>query len=311
MNSQADVKAVTVSEKLFRQLLTAYPPAHREEYGEPMAQLFRDQCRDAWNESHGWGLTKLWLRVLPDVVATSFSEHLETIKQRKFMSNRSGFRLAQFLTVFAAVFLLVVFTATIITFILPEMFVGAARVLVRKNAALTSSVPGRADSEMGDYDPYLIQTEFEIIQSQVVLTTVIEQLSLHERWGKKYQNGERLTTPETIAMLKHMLEVRPIRNTSLIEIRGYSEKPDEAAQIANSVAEAYRDYTLQANQPSKPVVSVTIVDRAMPSLAPLRPNKPLNIALGVVAGIILGLIAASGVAGISFLSRRNVPPKTA
>ena len=130
-----DIKAVAFSEKVFGRLLAAYPQAHREEYGLAMAQLFRDQCRDAWNESHSWGLTKLWLRVLPDVIGTSLLEHFEAIKDRKFMLNRIAtlFRAAQtfkFLTVFTAVFLLVVITATIVTFIMPESYVGTARILV-------------------------------------------------------------------------------------------------------------------------------------------------------------------------------------
>jgi capsular polysaccharide biosynthesis protein len=297
MNSQTQVNAVAFSEKVFRRLLTAYPSAHREKYGEPMAQLFRDQCRDAWNESHGWGLTKLWLRVLPDVVATSFSEHVETIKQRRFMSNRmgSGFRLAQFLTVFTAVFLLVVISATIITFILPESFAGNTRVLIKHvQSGLTNSLP------------YLIQTEFEVIRSPVVLEKVVEKLNLNDQWGKKYRGGERLATSETIALLKNSIDLRVIRNTSLIEIRGYSDKPEEAARIANSVADAYTDYTKERNgkEPS-PNFSVAILERAKRSMTPVRPNKTLNIALGVIGGIVLGLIAATAVSGFSFIFRRG------
>jgi capsular polysaccharide biosynthesis protein len=56
---------------------------------------------------------------------------------------------------------------------------------------------------------------------------------------------------------------------------------------------------------------VEIVDRAVPGFRPVRPNKPLNIAIGVVIGIILGLAAGAGSAGISFLARRNPPPKPA
>jgi len=36
------------------------------------------------------------------------------------------------------------------------------------------------------YDPYFIQTEFEIIQSQLVLNSVIDKLKLNVAWGKKY-----------------------------------------------------------------------------------------------------------------------------
>src|ERR1039458_3887057 len=85
MSTPADAKALLRSQNIFERLLVAYPKAHRVEYGAAMSQLFRDQCRDAWNEAGRWGLTKLWLRVLPDLVKTSALEHLLTIKERNFM----------------------------------------------------------------------------------------------------------------------------------------------------------------------------------------------------------------------------------
>jgi len=57
---------------------------------------------------------------------------------------------------------------------------------------------------------------------------------------------------------------------------------------------------------------VEIIDfQKTPNSMPVRPNKPLNIFLGVVLGAVLGLIAGGSAAGISFLYRRNVPPKIA
>jgi len=38
-----------MSQTIYGLLLRAYPPRHRAQYGAAMAQLFRDQCRDAWN----------------------------------------------------------------------------------------------------------------------------------------------------------------------------------------------------------------------------------------------------------------------
>ena len=55
-----------------------------------MSQLFRDQCRDAWASGRGWGLTGLWVRVLPDLIKTSVLEHLSTLKERKTMLERLG-----------------------------------------------------------------------------------------------------------------------------------------------------------------------------------------------------------------------------
>ena len=95
------------------------------------------------------------------------------------------------------------------------------------------------------YDPYFIQTEFELIQSEVILGKVIEDLDLNKEWGKKYANGDRLKTSETIALLKARIDLRPVRNTSLIEIRVFSEKAEEAAKIANAIAEAYKAHRLE------------------------------------------------------------------
>ena len=90
------------------------------------------------------------------------------------------------------------------------------------------------------YDPYFIQTEFELLLSEVILGKVIDDLDLKSEWGKKYANGDRLKTSETIALLKARIDLRPVRNTSLIEIRIFSEKAEEAAKIANAIAEAYK-----------------------------------------------------------------------
>jgi len=63
---QTTPKIIEISEKIYRKLLRLYPPAHRREYEELMAQLFRDQCRDAYREQRFIGMIRLWRRALPD-----------------------------------------------------------------------------------------------------------------------------------------------------------------------------------------------------------------------------------------------------
>src|SRR5689334_19853199 len=122
-------------------------------------------------------------------------------------------------TVILAVFLLVVITATLVTFILPESYSSMARIKVERDRSDITDFTGQ--SIMGSYDPYFIQTEFEIIQSEVVLGKVIETMNLNEKWGKKYNGGQKFTTMETMGLLKKQMDLRPERNTSLIEIRVY------------------------------------------------------------------------------------------
>jgi Mg-chelatase subunit ChlD len=94
------------------------------------------------------------------------------------------------------------------------------------------------------YDPYFIQTELELIQSEVILGKVIKDLNLNQAWGSK-QGRRTQTTAETMALLKNKLDLHPVRNTSLLEIGVKSDKPEEAAKIANAVAESYAAHRLE------------------------------------------------------------------
>jgi polysaccharide biosynthesis transport protein len=145
-------------------------------------------------------------------------------------------------TVIIAVFLLVAITATVVTFILPESYSSTARIKVDPDV---TDIPGLAQTQSYiPYDPYFIQTAFEIIQDQVVLGQVIKNLNLNVEWGKKYAGGEVLQTSETMELLKKRMSLNTVRNTKLIEITVYSEDKDEAANIANAIAEAYQAYRL-------------------------------------------------------------------
>jgi capsular exopolysaccharide synthesis family protein len=145
-------------------------------------------------------------------------------------------------TVILAVFLLVVITATLVTLILPEFYSSMSRIRVERDQSDIATLAGQPSASA--YDPYFIQTEFEVIQSEVVLGKVIDALKLNEEWGKRYNAGQRFTTSETMGLLKRHIDLRPVRNTSLIEIRVDSEKPDEAAVLANEIAKTYQDYRL-------------------------------------------------------------------
>ncbi len=172
---------------------------------------------------------------------------------------------------------------------------------------------------VGEYDPYFIKTQFELIQSEAVLGKVIDALDLNQAWGKKYTGGGPLKTSESLALLKARIDLRPVRNTSLIEIRAFSDNPSEAAEVANAIARSYQEYRshlLPVDQEYRShLFPVEFVDTAVPGLRPVRPNKPLNIALGIIGGMFLALVAGAGMAGIAvWLGRRSrrtgAPPGT-
>lgn len=359
-------RTVAWSQWVYQRLLAAYPRRHRAEYGAAMAQLFRDQCRDAWQWRRGWGLALLWLRTLPELARTSLWERLTSTKERESMFKKMiGGNGAQpgligvFIAVFMAVFLLVVLTSTIITFILPEAYASTARIKVERSMTATpvNGVPMKSPQPTGVYDPYAIQTEFEVIQSEIILDRVIERLDLNTVWQKKYSLAARLKKSESCAMLKRMIELRPLRNTSLIDIKVYSDDRLEASKIANTVAEAYQDYKHeqqqkllagaeetrkklreevkndlaenpkdaksedakidqiitkaaqldQASTAGTQIERVEIIDHAEPGFRPVRPNKPLNIFLGGVAGTFLGVVIGGGAVLLMWRARSKAP----
>jgi len=135
------------------------------------------------------------------------------------------------------VFLITAIIATAVTFILPEQFASTCRIQVQNDVSdmMVSQSP---------YDAYFIQNTFEIMQSSLVLSNVIGALNLNVEWGKKYYNGETLKTTETMEILKGRMQLAPVRNTKFINITVYSDDAKEAAVLANTIAEAYKNYRL-------------------------------------------------------------------
>ncbi|HWW02356.1 MAG TPA: von Willebrand factor type A domain-containing protein [Candidatus Acidoferrum sp.] len=125
---------------------------------------------------------------------------------------------------------------------LGRMFRGEAearvRIKIERDQAETHSV--HTGQTGVAYDPYFIQSEFEVIQSDAVLGKVIKDLNLNKAWAKNDRVAGELKTAETLQLLKKKLDLRPVRNTSLVEIGVKDDKPEEAAHIANAIAEAYQ-----------------------------------------------------------------------
>ena len=93
-----------------------------------------------------------------------------------------------------------------------------------------------AEGSSVSYDPYFLQTELSVIQSDAVLKKAAEFLN-----ADKNGSGAQVT----VAQLKKDLDLRPIKNSKEIQIGARSETAGRAVRIANAVAAAYRDYRLE------------------------------------------------------------------
>src|SRR5437879_9927215 len=103
-------------------------------------------------------------------------------------------------TVILAVFLLVVITTTLVTFILPQSFQSNARIKVERDQTDVSSLSERMNAQ--GFDPYFIQTEFETIRSEKVLTKVMNALELRVKWGARLNMGGPLSEEQTLSLLR-------------------------------------------------------------------------------------------------------------
>jgi hypothetical protein len=67
---------LTLSDRLYRLLLLAYPASFRHRYGSEMVQVFRDCNRDAYQQRGAMGLLWFWAHTLGDLAATAPQEYL-------------------------------------------------------------------------------------------------------------------------------------------------------------------------------------------------------------------------------------------
>lgn len=142
------------------------------------------------------------------------------------------------------IFVLVVTTAYFYSKSLDKIYAASAVLKVDKsNPDITVFQPN-----FESFDAIFFQTEFELIQSKQILYPVIDTLELWDRWAGQFGVEPDVLKENKVmlynALKRGSLNVQPYRNTKLIEIIAYSPDPQEAALIANTVAQAYEDYRL-------------------------------------------------------------------
>ncbi len=137
-----------------------------------------------------------------------------------------------------AVTLLVVITGAAYTFTLPRIFMAEARIEIRPD---TLDVDVFSPQQAVGYNPFFLRTEFEIIRSRSTLTQVVRDLNLQAEWGRSMTaDGNPLPLEDAIRILSRSVRVDQYRDTSLVSISARRPDANEAARIANQVAEVYR-----------------------------------------------------------------------
>ena len=82
--------------------------------------------------------------------------------------------------------------------------------------------------------------EIEIIESPEVLAPVVTELKLDQAWAKRYNSGlDALPMQDALDHFHKVLAVKIRPLTSLVDITVSSENPQEAADVANAIADHY------------------------------------------------------------------------
>jgi uncharacterized protein involved in exopolysaccharide biosynthesis len=168
---------------------------------------------------------------------------------------------------------------------------------IKVHRALNSSP---VSEQQTSYDPYFIQTEFEVLRSEAVLRQVAESIHPDRISPKELAGDEQSGLAGVTNAIRRRMDLRVVRNTELIEIRITNPDPNEAAKLANAIAQSYQAFRQKQNPAprtqkengSVPVASfqVDIVDTAATPIRPIRPNRPLAATL-LVFGSLLAMFA--------------------
>jgi capsular polysaccharide biosynthesis protein len=143
------------------------------------------------------------------------------------------------------VFLLVVIAAGVATYLLPRKYNSFVTIEVEPEMTPVRIFENQTAAQQPINDPKFTQTQFQIITRKGVLYPVIDRLNLQRKWGS---NGEPLPKEIADKRLLGMLSLQEVRNTNLIQIDVYSTDPQEAALLANTIADVYMEQRISEQQ---------------------------------------------------------------
>ena len=175
-----------------------------------------------------------------------------------------------FVVVFAAV--------AAVTFIMPPKYTATAEVFATYAGQSGETQTTNDMSSGANYLNTQIKTYPELVKTEAVLQPVIKDLGLD------------MTTTD----LADVVTATNPTNTFMVDISAEVGDPQQAADIANSVAKNLSDqissdlYNNSSSSNGSPI-KLTVVQKAQTPTSQSSPNIPLYLAVGLIFGIIVGV----------------------
>lgn len=139
---------------------------------------------------------------------------------------------------------------------------------------------GTGDLVQGaNYSRQVVNSYVTVINTGVVLDPVVEELGL-DMTASELADAISANTPE---------------DSALINITASSPSPERAAEIADAVGESFKDVVTTQLEPEgtgESPISLTTTQNALVPQSPVSPNLPINVVLGTIVGLLIGLGAA-------------------
>jgi succinoglycan biosynthesis transport protein ExoP len=162
----------------------------------------------------------------------SFNQFISILKARKL--------------IFLAVILTIVLTALIVSLVLPKQYTGTAAVVVD----VKSPDPIAGVVMQGVMLPSYMATQVNVIESERVALKVIRKINMatnetiREQWTQD-TGGLGNIEAWLAKRIKKSLEVKPDRDSNVINISYTAVDPDFAAAMTNAFVQAYIDTTIE------------------------------------------------------------------
>lgn len=185
--------------------------------------------------------------------------------------------------IFASTFIITLLAALMTFFVMTPKYSATTQILV--NRKLSADMAG-AQYQQAQADVQMISTYKDIITSPTVLRDVNTRL--------EGQPGYR----DGIDNLKSSIAINSQQNSQVFSITAKSTNPETAAKIANETATTFKNKVVKIMS----INNVSIVSKATADDQPVSPRTKLNIAAGIVIGLLLGI----GLAFLRELSDRTV-----
>lgn len=163
-------------------------------------------------------------------------------------------------------------------FVIDPTYTSRISMYVNNNANADSTVANINDINASQK---LVSTYIEILKSDNVLQKVAQET------GLSY----------TPAEMRKMMSASSVNGTEIFEVKVTTKDPDEAALIANTIAELAPEEIIRVVKAG----SVELIDQAIPAKSPSSPNVILNTIIGLMLG---GVLSVLGVLVAAMLDNR-------